>query len=147
MSGADEDGVDGVASGAGETVAFEQAVGFGMADDRLDRGPSAQLAFDGRRAFARALREVDFGRRKPVAAIAFVDVEQTIVTAALVAKSSAELRTRLAGKLARKPCVVSSPVPRVRHDTHDLAQRLSYSSWRCHQTPVSLRPFGADLRL
>jgi hypothetical protein len=46
VSGADEDGVDGVASGAGEAVAFEQSVGLGMADDRLDRGPSAQLAFD-----------------------------------------------------------------------------------------------------
>ena len=65
MSGADEDGVDGVASGAGEAVAFEQAVGLGVADDRLDRGPSAQLAFDGRRALARALRDVDFGRRSP----------------------------------------------------------------------------------
>ena len=75
MSGADEDGVDGVASGAGEAVAFEQAVGLGVADDRLDRGPSAQLAFDGRRALARALRDVDFGRRKPVAAIAFVDID------------------------------------------------------------------------
>ena len=64
MSGADEDGVDGVASGAGETVAFEQAVGLGMADDRLDRGSSAQLAFDRRRSLARALREVDFRRRR-----------------------------------------------------------------------------------
>ena len=30
-----------------------------------------------------------------------------------------------------------------RHDNHDVAQRLSYSSWRRHQTPVSLRPLGA----
>src|SRR5208283_57694 len=45
VAGADEDGVDGVAAGAGEAVAFEQAVGFRVADDRLDRGPSAQLAF------------------------------------------------------------------------------------------------------
>jgi transposase len=29
------------------------------------------------------------------------------------------------------------------NDTHDVAQRLSYSSWRRHQTPVSLRPLGA----
>ena len=29
------------------------------------------------------------------------------------------------------------------NDTHDLAQRLSYSSWRRHQMPVSLRPLGA----
>jgi hypothetical protein len=26
---------------------------------------------------------------------------------------------------------------------HDFAQPLSYSSWRRHQTPVSLRPLGA----
>ena len=26
---------------------------------------------------------------------------------------------------------------------HDIAQPLSYSSWRRHQTPVSLRPLGA----
>ena len=29
------------------------------------------------------------------------------------------------------------------NDTHDLAQPLPYSSWRRHQTPVSLRPLGA----
>jgi hypothetical protein len=28
-------------------------------------------------------------------------------------------------------------------DNHDFAQPLSYSSWRRHQTPVSLRPLGA----
>jgi hypothetical protein len=28
-------------------------------------------------------------------------------------------------------------------DGNDLAQRSSYSSWRRHQTPVSLRPLGA----
>ena len=28
-------------------------------------------------------------------------------------------------------------------NTHDLVQRLSYSSWRRHQAPVSLRPLGA----
>ncbi len=45
----DEDGVDGVAAGTGETVAFEEAVGPDTTDDRLDCGPSAQLSFDGRR--------------------------------------------------------------------------------------------------
>ena len=75
MPGADQDGVDGVAVGAGETVAFEQAVGLGMADDRLDGGPSAQLAFDRWRPLARALRDVDFGRDEPVASVALVDVD------------------------------------------------------------------------
>ena len=42
VAGADEDGVDRVASGAGEAVSFEQAVGFGVADDRFDgAAPSA----------------------------------------------------------------------------------------------------------
>ena len=36
MADADEDGVDRVAAGAGEAVSFEEAVGFGMADDRFD---------------------------------------------------------------------------------------------------------------
>ncbi len=75
MDGADEDGADGVAAGAGEMVAFEQAVRLRMSDDRLDRGPSAQLAFDGRRPPARAVRDVDFGRRKPVASVALVDID------------------------------------------------------------------------
>src|SRR6266849_5101596 len=57
----------------------------------------------------------------------------------------AELRRpkTLARKLARKPRVVRSPGPRLRHDNHDFAQRLSYSSWRRNQIPVSLRPLGA----
>ena len=80
MSGADEDGVDGRLE-AGETVAFEQTVGLRMADDRFDRSPSAQLAFDRRRPLARALREVEFGRRQPVAAIALVDVDAVHVLA------------------------------------------------------------------
>ncbi len=33
--------------------------------------------------------------------------------------------------------------PRWCYDTHDFAQRLSYSSWRRHHMPVSLRPLGA----
>ena len=47
--------------------------------------------------------------------------------------------SRHAGRLDQKPCVVRSPVSQVRHD---IAQPL-YSSWRRHQTPVSLRPLGA----
>jgi hypothetical protein len=68
---------------------------------------------------------------------------QTIVPAALAAKSSAETLKKARSEVARKPCVVRSPVPQLRHDDHDVAQRLSYSSWRRHQTPVSLRPSGA----
>jgi hypothetical protein len=48
-------------------------------------------------------------------------------------------------QLARKACVVRSPVPQLRHDQHDFDQRLSYSSWRRNQNPgsFSLRPRGA----
>jgi hypothetical protein len=51
------------------------------------------------------------------------------------------------GSSLGKPCVVRSPVSRCADDTPtwllgDLAQHFSYSSWRCHQTPVSLRPWG-----
>ena len=42
----DEDGVDGIAGGAGEVVALEKTIGFGMADDRLDGVSSAKLAAD-----------------------------------------------------------------------------------------------------
>ena len=70
-----------------------------------------------------------------ISPIADMDAHQTIVTAALAAKSSAETPKRFAGKLARKPCVVRSP--------RDFAQCLSYSSWWRHQGPVSLRPLGA----
>jgi hypothetical protein len=41
----------------------------------------------------------------------------------------------------QNPLLIMSPG--CANDTHDLAQRLSYSSWRRHQTPVSLRPLGA----
>ncbi len=60
---------------AGETVAFEEAVGPDTADDRLDCGPSAQLSFDGRRPQAQALLDVDFARGGPVASVAFVHVD------------------------------------------------------------------------
>ena len=72
-----------------------------------------------------------------ISPIADMDAHQTILTAALRRPKSP------AGRLARKPCVVRSPVLQLRHDNHDFAQPLLYSSWRRHQTPVSLRPFGA----
>ena len=39
--------------------------------------------------------------------------------------------------------VTGSLIPGRADDTRDLAQRLSYSSLRRHQGPVSLRPLGA----
>ncbi len=63
---------------AGETVAFEEAVGPDTADDRLDCGPSAQLSFDGRRPQAQALLDVDFARGGPVASVAFVHVDARV---------------------------------------------------------------------
>ena len=71
------------------------------------------------------------------------DMDQTIVTAALAAKRGTETPKKLGGNLVRKPCVVRSPVPQLRHDNHDFAQLLLYSSWRRHQRRVSLRPLGA----
>jgi hypothetical protein len=75
VSGADEKGVDGVAAGTCETVAFEQAVGLPMADNRLGRRPSAQFALDRRRSLTPALNDVDFGPRIPVTAKAVVDLD------------------------------------------------------------------------
>jgi hypothetical protein len=43
MSCGDQDGVDAIACGAGEVITFQQAIGFGVADDRL-RGDN----YDGR---------------------------------------------------------------------------------------------------
>jgi hypothetical protein len=50
--------------------------------------------------------------------------------------------------IIQPPGIGISPVAdmdshQLRHDNHDVAQRLSYSSWRRHQRPVSLRPLGA----
>ena len=82
-----------------------------------------------------------------------MDAHQTIVTAALAAKSSAATpknacREARSGDMRRE---ISSPAVAPRH--HDFAQRLSYSSWRRYQTlprrspaptnRLSLRPRGA----
>jgi hypothetical protein len=42
-----EDGVDAIAVLALEVVAVHPVHGFDVVDDRLDRGPSFHLAFDG----------------------------------------------------------------------------------------------------
>src|SRR5881397_1522772 len=79
-----------------------------------------------------------------ISPIADMPAHQTIVTTALAAKSSAETpkkvcwdaRSEAMGREISPPAVCAN-------DTHDVAQRWSYSSWRRHQTPVSLRPLGA----
>jgi hypothetical protein len=66
-----------------------------------------------------------------------------IVTAPLAAKSSAETAKKARWEARSETMGREISRPAVTHDAHDLAQRLSYSSWRRHQTPVSLRPLGA----
>jgi hypothetical protein len=74
--------------------------------------------------------------------IADMDAHRTIVTAVLAAKSSAETpknaRSGVRSEDIRREISRTAVMPR-----QDFAQRLSYSSWRRHQTPVSLRPLGA----
>jgi hypothetical protein len=67
-----------------------------------------------------------------ISPIADMDAHQTIVTAALAAKSSAEVP-----KKARSEAMCREIPPR------KIAQPLSYSSWRRHQKSGSLRPLGA----
>ncbi len=70
-----EDGVGGVALGSGEVVSAHAMLGFGVSDDRFDRGAAAQLAFDGLGDATSLARDIDlklvFGRGV-VAAIAAV---------------------------------------------------------------------------
>jgi hypothetical protein len=56
-----------------------------------------------------------------------------IVTAALAAKSCAETPNRACREVRSEACVVRSPVRGCADDTHDVAQRLLYSSWWRHQ--------------
>jgi hypothetical protein len=46
VAGADQDGVDRIAFGAGEAVAFEQPVALGVADDRFNGAASPQLPLE-----------------------------------------------------------------------------------------------------
>ena len=73
-----------------------------------------------------------------------MDAHETIVTAALAAKRNAETpkKARWEARSETMRGEISRP-PGCTNDTHDLAQRLSYSSWRRHQMPVSLRPLEA----
>ena len=70
-----------------------------------------------------------------------MDAHQAIVTAALAPKSSAETPKKARWE-ARSEAIVRSPAPQLRYDNYDFVPLL-YSSWRRHQTPVSLRPLGA----
>src|SRR5512132_4424530 len=63
--------------------------------------------------------------------IANIDVHQTTVTAALATKSMPERPRKRRSE------------PRSRNIGCELDQTLLYESWCRHQTPVSLRPFGA----
>ncbi len=47
MADAGENGVDGITFDAEQEVSAEMAIGFHVADDRLDSGAAAQLAADG----------------------------------------------------------------------------------------------------
>jgi hypothetical protein len=74
VAGAHQDGVDRIASGSGEAVSLQQAVAFGVTDDRLDGVAPSQFSFDCRRSIARTLRHMDVRRRKPVSAVSLVDI-------------------------------------------------------------------------
>ena len=47
VAGGGEDGVSGVAVGSDEIVPAHAVLGFGVSDDRLDRGSAPEFAFDG----------------------------------------------------------------------------------------------------
>ena len=47
VAGGGEDGVCGVAVGAGEIVPAHAVLGLGVSDDRFDRRAAAEFAFDG----------------------------------------------------------------------------------------------------
>src|ERR1700687_2223761 len=78
-----------------------------------------------------------------ISPIADMDAHQTIGTAALAAKSSAETPKNACWETRSEAMGREISSPKVRHEKHDFAQPLLYSSWRRHQTPVALRPLGA----
>ena len=78
-----------------------------------------------------------------VSPIADMDARQTIVTAALAAKSSAETPKNACWDARSEALRRDLPFRGCARDHHDVAQRLSYLSWWRHQTPASLRPLGA----
>jgi hypothetical protein len=84
-----------------------------------------------------------------ISPIADMDAHQTTVTTAPAAKSSAETPKKahwearsetMRREISCRPVAPPAVAPT---NSHDLAQRPPYSSWRRHQTPVSLRPLEA----
>ena len=75
--------------------------------------------------------------------IADMDADQSVVTDALAAKSSAETPKKARWEATSETMSREISSLAVRDDNDDLSQRLLYSSWRRHQTPDSLRPLGA----
>gem|GEM_PF-4028016 len=75
--------------------------------------------------------------------IADMDAHQAIVSAALAAKSSAETLKKACWEARSETMCCEISRPGCAKDTHGLAQRRSYSSWRRNQRFVSLRPLGA----
>ena len=75
-SGGGEDGVDAIAVLAREIVAAHPVLGLDVTDDRLDRGASSHLAFDGGGGSSDLAGDKDAEAvRVVVAAIAFIDVD------------------------------------------------------------------------
>src|SRR4051794_5656467 len=73
-----------------------------------------------------------------ISPIAGMDAHPWAVSAALAAKSSAETPRNACWETRSEAMLVRSPGASLRS-----AQPGLYSSWRRHQTPVSLRPLGA----
>src|SRR5882762_3874927 len=65
-----------------------------------------------------------------ISRIADMDAHQTIVTAALAAKSSAEMPKNACWEARSVTMRREISRPQLRNHSHDLAQRLSDSSWR-----------------
>ena len=76
MSSGGKDGVDGVALGAMEVVAFEKPVGLEVSDHRFDGAAPSAFAADGWRGDATGVGDVHFCPLAPelVATIAAIDV-------------------------------------------------------------------------
>lgn len=74
MADAGEDGVDSITFDAEQEVSAEMAIGFHVADDRLDGGAAAQLAADGGGDAALLAADENAGPIGIVAAIAAIDI-------------------------------------------------------------------------
>ena len=78
-----------------------------------------------------------------ISPIADMDAHQTIVIAALAAKSTAETPRNACWEARSEAMRREVSTPAVAPRQPRIAQPLVYSSWRRHQTLVSLRPLGA----